>query len=688
MWRALIFFFAGAFAVCPKYSCHSGGFDIGSTCAYPTTTNDIQMQLCDNNNLNSICQITPTITSNFTCGAFQPQEVDPNYPGEFCHSSTQCLSGQCTSNKCVGSSLGGYCVSHADCNVGLYCNQANHCVKQVQIAAFCNSDWDCQNNMACNRTLYNSGVCVPYYSVPNGDAIGMCVTHMSEGLSNLCESGFCIQQKPNTNGEGWCQTAPSTVGKFPSRCNADSDCLGSNAKNSTFMGTCSCGMNKEGEAYCNSWSGDAPAQAVKAIWINHVTSVGIANCHTQRRFTKFCLSQTQIPQQIVNFTQNNLVSANTARYEKNDVCTQVIFNKDYWNVTPDNFKCKAYGCDLKNSWTTDVCITYQESVNKFAVKECTAKNEACNVAQSTGHEWANATCGPVAAKAPLLPGQLCTSNNQCISNNCLSGKCRGAVQGAQCNDDDDCNYGLYCYSINFVFQCVPLIPIGQQGCATDYDCVTNAGCNATQEYPINECVQYYSVPLGGIVPCPISGNSHLCESAACFNNGIDDRGTCVPAPKSAKFGSTCLTSNDCVATNSLNQTFVGQCQCGYNLQGYKYCSAFPGDAPGEKFSSNVVSLYKLSMFSMCHTSLRFSTDCFDMVSSMTGKNADIYFSAYLNYTNFPMYVENDECVRKVFTSNFWSRLPPGPSPKPPGPDNDESGAQMIALVMSLLTLFF
>eukprot|EP00358_Blepharisma_japonicum_P006973 CAMPEP_0202945968 /NCGR_PEP_ID=MMETSP1395-20130829/7883_1 /ASSEMBLY_ACC=CAM_ASM_000871 /TAXON_ID=5961 /ORGANISM="Blepharisma japonicum, Strain Stock R1072" /LENGTH=201 /DNA_ID=CAMNT_0049646293 /DNA_START=870 /DNA_END=1476 /DNA_ORIENTATION=+ len=112
------------------------------------------------------------------------------------------------------------------------------------------------------------------------------------------------------------------------------------------------------------------------------------------------------PSQMANFTQNELKSSDIARYQNNDVCTQVIFNRDYYRVTPQTFMCKAYGCDTKNPWATETCLTYQEGSNKYAVKECENKLY-CNTQETFGHEWMNSTCGPAPTPAPLYPGQIC-----------------------------------------------------------------------------------------------------------------------------------------------------------------------------------------------------------------------------------------------------------------------------------------
>lgn len=329
---------------CPKYSCHAGGFDLGTTCAYQTSTGDVSMQICDLTTLGDYCNVNPLITKNFTCGDRPPRAQDEFLPGQSCISGRQCQSGNCLNNKCQGLPLGSFCISHADCNVGYYCGQSGKCLPQMSQFQSCNSDWDCQNQFACNRTLFTKGTCLPYYSLPNGSAVGMCVSSFSEGMSNLCASGSCSQIQQGHNGEGICQAPFKSDKPYPLVCNEDADCTGHNSAGTLGLGSCSCGMDKNGAAYCNAYSGDQPAVIARELLIQHTSSAAIANCHTLIRFDQYCYRQTLPSYDVFNLTQSLLLAGNTPRYQNNDFCTQTIYNFDYWRVSASDFTCKAYGC--------------------------------------------------------------------------------------------------------------------------------------------------------------------------------------------------------------------------------------------------------------------------------------------------------------------------------------------------------
>mmetsp|Transcript_4658 Transcript_4658/g.4552 ORF Transcript_4658/g.4552 Transcript_4658/m.4552 type:complete len:336 (-) Transcript_4658:24-1031(-) len=332
-------------------------------------------------------------------------------------------------------------------------------------------------------------------------------------------------------------------------------------------------------------------------------------------------------------------------------------------------------------------MTYLEGSNEFAIKTC-PKGDYCNFVQIQANQWNNVTCTVSPTPAPLYPGNLCTSGSQCISGTCLQGKCKGTFLGNPCHDSSECAVGSYCYSVNLQFICVPLIPIDSDQCGTEYDCVPQAGCNATRNNFPGTCVKYFSAPLGAIVPCPISGWNNLCQSGTCYNNGIDDRGTCVQAPVTLPtFPATCTTSSQCIGYNSnLNQQFVGSCQCGYNGDAQKYCSPFPGDEPGIKYIKQIAAIMTSDAMSLCQTTRRYYSDCLDMVASALGLDSDNYYSAMMNFTNFVSYINNDQCVQAVINNDYWSRIPDNPNPPPPTPPhNNTDSAGILTLSLALLT---
>ncbi|CAG9318544.1 unnamed protein product [Blepharisma stoltei] len=690
MWRVILFLSIGVFSLCPTYNCHSGGFDLGNTCAFVTPSKNVLMQICDENNLAPMCMVNPQIFNNFTCGQVPPYTAPLAYPGESCRADSQCRSGQCYQNVCQGQALGYSCISDADCNVGLHCGMGGLCTKQHPYNQECNSDYDCQNGFGCNRTMYASGACLPYYGVQNGEAVGICVDVLGEGNSNLCESGSCMPIYPGTNAEGICQPSFRSAGTYPMTCQVDSDCIGTNGVNK-LTGACQCGMDKDGLAYCSAWSGDLPAYTVRSILKQHVNSTAINNCQTMRRFSQSCLAQTLTPPEIYNFTQNNLLAQETARYQGNDDCTQAIFNTRYWGVNTNSFTCKAYSCGTGAQWTNEACIAYQEATNHFALKDCPT-GQYCNVAQSQANKWTNATCTTPPTSAPLYPGDPCKVNTDCISGVCSTkGLCVGIGWDNQttCADDSQCNPGLYCVeNANSVLQftCQPLIKVGQSGCASEFDCVPNANCNFTMNNFPGTCVAYFSAPNGTPVPCAVSGYSSFCQSGACYNAGFSDLGVCAPAPVSQQLPNSCVTSNSCMAMNSLGQTFQGTCTCGYNPTGTSYCSAHIGDAPGKAYLTVAKVLYSSPGMTNCQTSRRHYSDCLDRVAATLGQNTNVYYSAILNFTNYPLYINNDNCVKSIITYDFWTHLPPTPTPPTP-PHNDTSSSGILILGLGLFFAF-
>jgi hypothetical protein len=132
--------------------------------------------------------------------------------------------------------------------------------------------------------------------------------------------------------------------------------------------------------------------------------------------------------------------------------------------------------------------------------------------------------------------------------------------------------------------------------------------------------------------------------------------------------------------NSMNQTFQGRCMCGYNPGGISYCSAHAGDGPGKLYVDVMSVLLKSGAMAGCQTARRHNSDCLNMVAAKLGQNANIWYSAFMNFTSYPLYINNDNCVKSIITSEFWTHIPPGPGPGP-GPD---SAAGILTVVFGLL----
>jgi len=658
---SLLLAVVGVWADCWQYKCHEGGIDWGNTCMVPQSGKYL-LQVCESN-LAPYCDVTPTTTKNFTCTQMPRPENQVAYPGEPCVRSSDCLSGFCLNDICLGSALGEKCSSHKDCNVGLYCDPKGLCRFQKARGMPCDSEYECHNELSCNRTIYEGGACIPYFSIENDQPVGMCVSKFTEGYSNLCKSGTCLQNTYAENGPGICKAPLTTYEGFPKKCESNSDCLGKNS-NAILQGVCSCAMSPEGTSYCEAFSGDPPTIETAELLKQHFNSNGITNCHTERRNDGYCFTQTLPAHDFYNYTQQKLLASNTPRYQDNDDCTKAVYNSDYWRLTEGDFSCKAYKCDNSTSWREGVCISYMESINTFGIQEC-SNNQYCDYELAIANQWLNVTCGGTMPQKEAYPGEPCDQSTHCLHSSCVSGTCEGTPQGGSCETTQECNPGLYCdldpNNSTLSFVCLPLKGYGEP-CISEFQCKTTAGCGYANGSNGKICIEYFTLGDSHPVECAKSGENDLCKSGTCYNVPGKSLGYCTSPPSYDVFPKECRSSGECLAQNVLGEEFVGECSCGYNPQAKSYCSPFLADEAGMAYFQEIQSYLTNPSMVVCQTTRRHSTTCAKMVAEQMKRNPLVPYIKILNYTNFAKYIDNDQCVKDVFTANFWNNIPPPPPP--------------------------
>lgn len=101
-------------------------------------------------------------------------EIVNKLPGHSCINNYECLSGKCEPlgslnlTYCAGAKQNEECLSHVNCDVGLFCQESDEgsqrtCQKQKKKGDQCRNDYDCENYMACANKL-----CVNYGGMFNG----------------------------------------------------------------------------------------------------------------------------------------------------------------------------------------------------------------------------------------------------------------------------------------------------------------------------------------------------------------------------------------------------------------------------------------------------------------------------------------------------------------------------------------
>lgn len=654
MWINILLLSASS-QTCPIFGCHQGGVDISPTCATLTPDNNIVLQICDGSQ--TFCDTRGSIAKNHTCmGGPPPHPVGFKYPGEHCFQNSDCVTNTCTNNVCIGQSPGGACVGNSDCDVGLYCGSGFYCVPQLPYGSSCTNDYQCQNNLACNRTIFDDGVCVGYFSIPIGGYVGICQNMLTEGVSNLCQTGACFLLNPGYDTLGVCHPPYMNLHAYPWACTSDVDCIGYNG-DSSVQGTCSCGMSSTGTAYCDSFSNDPPGFTVNLLSQVHVNSSSMFNCHTQRRFDIDCLRQNLGPAQVGNFLFMTEELTDTARYVENDFCAEHIYNYNHFN--PRNYHCPAYGCGQADSWLNGTCVTFAQAGNRYEIQTCNSPSTPfCDISISEANKWQNVSCKAAPGNPIKYPGDPCSSNFDCISGNCTGNVCQGIQLGRHCQSSQSCNVGLYCASSNYQFTCQPLIQPYNFGCGSDFDCVNWCGCRFTSGGPPGTCVPYFSLAQNSTVQCSSSGISYLCSTGACYAQGSSMYGLCTKAPVSqSALPTQCMFDGQCIGKNTLGQSFRGSCTCGYNTMGSSYCSVFSGDAPGVTFFKTLKKiLTNTTAVSLCQTTRRLQFDCFNVVANYMGASNTTWYLQMLNFTNYPYYIGNDECTKQVYTKDFWGNV--------------------------------
>jgi hypothetical protein len=200
---------------------------------------------------------------------------DLKVDGESCQSNLECKSNLCSRGNCLGLPKGSACEGIEDCAAGLTCKQDafgnQFCSEVSQTGESCSSEDECTNDSTCYL-----GICGKYFSISKGTYIG------SGSSALLCETGYIEY--------GFCLTAPQNKQKADAECSSRSDCL----LDSGAQGTCVCGFNTHGRAYCGAVAGDAEFLDFKdsllsLIQINQ-------DCHGSISYSERCPSLTKTDQ--------------------------------------------------------------------------------------------------------------------------------------------------------------------------------------------------------------------------------------------------------------------------------------------------------------------------------------------------------------------------------------------------------
>lgn len=247
------------------------------------------------------------MTANRTVFCQLKPALNKTLPGEFCKLNTECDSNNCgTSGVCIGKLTNKTCKTHADCDIGLFCNITSFkCSKQLIFGENCTSSFECANNCGCNK-----GKCAYYYSLSN---------NIQANNPETCYSGY-IQNETCSEGR---------KSKFPGiPCSSDEDCALINSKGeSAGYSQCACGINGAAFSYCKLSEGDAEFRDV----INKFQFLLLRgfDCHTMNRKGP---CRHIYNEEYIDFEKARLKYENYEKLVFNDPCIKQIYNYDYWSL--------------------------------------------------------------------------------------------------------------------------------------------------------------------------------------------------------------------------------------------------------------------------------------------------------------------------------------------------------------------
>lgn len=178
------------------------------------------------------------------------------------------------------------CSVNLECDPGLRCAEGICSLLLPMGTLGCNTDFDCVSNCGCIPDDAGSAAkkCVAYFTQKDGMEVDDC--RNNDGVSLMCQSGFCTESEIDAP-RGTCGPPPANINHPGLSCTEDSFCDATDGT-TRYNGTCSCGYNRAGLAYCEQFLGSPTGQQYFGDVLSLVHSGSLNACNTERRFQFNC----------------------------------------------------------------------------------------------------------------------------------------------------------------------------------------------------------------------------------------------------------------------------------------------------------------------------------------------------------------------------------------------------------------
>ncbi len=592
---------------CQKIDC-SNSLEKG-ICVHVVNDTSI-FQECTNG---EICNITfDDPIYNSTC--INSTKKNKRLPTLPCESGDDCLSGNCTDNKCLGKYEGEKCSSVTDCVYGLTCRKdadGNYtCLEPITAGNKCDYDTDCVRESGCLNNI-----CTQYFSLENN--------MQSKDLNNeelsFCKSGY-------SNELGICQNLTLINEKY--ECSEDNKCKYNTSLGETIIieNNCLCGYNPNGKRHCLLGSGDTNY----TIYINKIKDYYLfnKNCHLSERKVEGCQKDILSDDKYIHNKIHELINAKYWAKSNNKLikapeCAYKVelpeydrsLDKDYDpEPLPGEGKCAVYKCESSPS-NNEYCVksNYRNAFHiNVSLFDICSEDFSCQLGGDPNdilynNTNVNAKCYSTENKR--YPGEKCEVDSECVYplNNpssqfhkCEDGRCSGMDENGICEDNSWCIAGYYCDK--YSGKC-------KEQKEKDEKCLDSKECRNNMICLNSICSEdLFSLKEGSDVP---EKEDLEIQKRFCKNGEVLES-KCVTINDDSKkvdddFYNECDFGHNC--TYKLfglenKTTFELPCPCGYNNASKGFCPHFHEYFVSER--EEYKSVLKNNYDNECHTENRYN----------------------------------------------------------------------------------
>ncbi|CAG9328933.1 unnamed protein product [Blepharisma stoltei] len=325
--------------------------------------------------------------------------------------------------------------------------------------------------------------------------------------------------------------------------------------------------------------------------------------------------------------------------------------------------CSMYRCKKSSqTFSSNVCSWYDKNYDIYYVQTC-LESQTCTAGTKAGENYTCITTPTT--KLQAYPGEKCSTAADCVNSvGCTNGICEGTATGSACTTSAQCIPGDSCQKVAGTDVCTELIPVGKTGCANDYDCAYNAGCNIVSATTLtdNTCVEYLSLTPGSQVQelsC-VGNYTNLCSSGYCAKTGTGTTAQylCTDELKSNHSLPWKCYSTESEACVSNVDTHTGlyaisTCSCSFSPHGDAYCKPLLGDTPYKRLTQQNYKWVTSKYVSSCNTERRLwpsNLNCIQDYWTDTEAATMIYYGyALSSYTEIQ---GAEDCVMNVFEYEY------------------------------------